>query len=72
MNFAALPVTFGIGVDYAIGLCSLTTRLTYLALLRSHNGAIRSLGTISAVGEITCLLAAVVVLPALYAARRVW
>ncbi len=93
INFAALPVTFGIGVDYAINvaqrherdgrrdiaatlrtsggavvLCSLTTLLGYVALVGSHNRAIRSLGTIAAVGEVSCLLAAVVVLPALYGA----
>lgn len=89
LNFAALPVTFGIGVDYSINvaqrwitnghdataalrtsggavvLCSLTTLLGYLALLGSHNRAIRSLGTIAALGELSCLLAAVVALPAL-------
>ncbi len=89
LNFAALPVTFGIGVDYAINvtqrwrangrnvvlalrtsggavvLCSLTTLLGYLALLGSHNRGIRSLGAIAAMGELTCLLAAVVSVPAL-------
>jgi uncharacterized membrane protein YdfJ with MMPL/SSD domain len=88
-NFAALPITFGIGVDYAINvaqraqsgdddlravlrtsggavvLCSLTTLLGYLALLRSHNLGIRSLGAIAAFGELACLLGAVVVLPAM-------
>jgi len=91
LNFAALPITFGIGVDYAVNvvqryradgsrdilaalrttggavvLCSLTTMLGYLALLGSHNRAIRSLGTIAVVGEVSCLLAAVIVLPALW------
>jgi predicted RND superfamily exporter protein len=47
-------------------LCSLTTMLGYLALLGSHNQAIRGLGEIAAVGEMSCLLAAVVVLPALW------
>ncbi len=94
LNFAALPVTFGIGVDYAINvaqrnaenggdvraalrtsggavvLCSLTTLLGYLALVGSHNRAIRSLGTIAAVGEACCLLAAVVVLPAVLPMAR--
>ena len=90
LNFAALPITFGIGVDYAVNLmqryhqdgsdkkiqsalqttggavvlCSLTTILGYLALIKSHNQAIRSLGSVAVVGEICCLLAAVVVLPA--------
>jgi predicted RND superfamily exporter protein len=91
LNFAALPITFGIGADYAVNvvqryradgsrdilaalrttggavvLCSLTTMLAYLALVGSHNRAIRSLGTIATVGEVTCLLAAVIVLPALW------
>jgi predicted exporter len=91
LNFAALPITFGIGVDYAINvvqryrsdgsrdiiaalrttggavvLCSLTTILGYLALLGSHNRAIRSLGLIAVVGEVSCLLAAMTVLPALW------
>lgn len=91
LNFAALPITFGIGVDYAVNvaqryradggkdilaalrttggavvLCSLTTMLGYIALLGSHNRAIRSLGTIAVVGEVSCLLAAVIVLPALW------
>lgn len=89
LNFAALPITFGIGVDYgvnvmqryhadgssnilgalrttggAVVLCSLTTTLGYFALIGSHNQAIRSLGVVAVVGEISCLLAAVVVLPA--------
>jgi predicted RND superfamily exporter protein len=90
-NFIALPITFGIGVDYAVNfvqrydaaraegggilgvlrttggaviLCSLTTILGYLALLGSVNQAIRSLGGLAVVGEICCLLAAVLVLPA--------
>jgi len=91
LNFAALPITCGIGVDYAINvvqryradgardilavlrttggavvLCSLTTTLGYLALLGSHNRAIRSLGLIAVVGEVSCLLAAMTVLPALF------
>ena len=97
LNFGALPITFGIGVDYAINvaqrhaegrrsdiaatlrtsggavvLCSLTTLLGYLALVGSHNRAIRSLGSIAAIGEISCLVAAVVVLPAVYEARSLF
>jgi hypothetical protein len=91
LNFAALPITFGIGVDYAVNvaqryeadrgksiadvlrtsggavvLCSLTTMLGYVALVGSHNAAIRGLGSIAAVGELSCLLAAVVIMPALW------
>ena len=87
LNFIALPVTFGIGVDYAVNivqrdlelkdplevlrrtggavvLCSLTTLLGYLALARSLNYGVRSLGITAVVGEAACLLAAVMVLPA--------
>lgn len=88
-NFVALPITFGIGVDYAVNvvqrheaerrhgilhalrqtggavvLCSLTTMLGYLALLGSINQAIRGLGALAVLGEVGCLLAAVLVLPA--------
>jgi uncharacterized membrane protein YdfJ with MMPL/SSD domain len=91
LNFAALPITFGIGVDYAVNvvqryradgsrdilgtlrttggavvLCSLTTTLGYLALLGSANRGIRGLGLIAVVGEVSCLLSAVTVLPALW------
>jgi uncharacterized protein len=91
LNFAALPITFGIGVDYAVNvaqryeadrgkdilgvlrtsggavvLCSLTTMLGYFALVGSHNAAIRGLGAIAAVGELSCLLAAVLVMPSLW------
>ena len=89
LNFIALPLTFGIGVDYAVNimqryrtdgpgsaldavrstggavvLCSLTTLLGYLALVRSMNFGVRSMGVAAVLGEATCLLAAVLVLPA--------
>ena len=87
INFVALPITFGIGVDYAVNiaqrystgdgplkavrhtgeavmLCSLTTSLSYLALLGSINQAVRSLGTLAVIGEICCLVSAVLFLPA--------
>jgi hypothetical protein len=89
LNFIALPITFGIGVDYAVNvvsryvregaggaitairetggaviLCSLTTTLGYLALVRSMNFAVRSLGIAAVLGEVSCMLAAVLVLPA--------
>jgi hypothetical protein len=95
LNFAALPITFGIGVDYAVNvaqryyaddtknvssalrtsggavvLCSLTTILGYLALLGSHNQAIHSLGTLAVVGELSCLCAAVIAMPALWLTLR--
>jgi hypothetical protein len=89
LNFIAVPITFGIGVDYAINvvarwridgpgsvvhtvretggavvLCSLTTTLGYLALLHSINAAVRSFGLAAVLGEVACLSAALVVLPA--------
>ena len=89
VNFIALPITFGIGVDYPVNiygrylqdrkagilaavqgaggpvtLCSLTTSLGYLALLRAHNQAVRSLGAVAVLGELTCLAAALLFLPA--------
>ncbi|HZJ55887.1 MAG TPA: MMPL family transporter [Myxococcaceae bacterium] len=87
LNFIALPVTFGIGVDYAVNivqrdlelrdplevlrrtggavvLCSLTTLLGYLALARSLNYGVRSLGITAVIGEAACLVAAVMWLPA--------
>lgn len=89
LNFIALPLTFGIGVDYAVNivqryvqegaggvlvavrrtggaviLCSLTTMLGYIALAGSMNQAVRSLGVAAVLGEVACLVAAVLVLPA--------
>jgi predicted RND superfamily exporter protein len=94
-NFIALPITFGIGVDYAVNvvqrydaegrrgilrvlrttggpviLCSFTTMLGYLALLGSINQAIRGLGLLAVMGEIACLLAAVLILPAALVLRE--
>lgn len=90
LNFVALPITFGIGVDYSVNvvqryihegrgsallavketggavvLCSLTTMLGYLALVRSSNFGVRSLGVAAFIGEVCCLVAAVLVLPAI-------
>ena len=89
INFIALPITFGIGVDYPVNLfarydqdrgagvlgamhgaggpvilCSMTTSLGYIALLRSHNEAVRSLGALAVLGEASCLAAALLALPA--------
>jgi predicted RND superfamily exporter protein len=49
----------------AVVLCSLTTSLGYLALLQSVNSAVRSFGTAAVIGEMACLLAVVVLLPAI-------
>lgn len=90
LDFVALPITVGIGVDYAvnlaarhraegpgsaarilgitgpaIALCSFTTVVGYASLLLSENRGVRSFGLASLVGELTCVLAALTVAPAL-------
>ncbi|MFH1263248.1 MAG: MMPL family transporter [Pseudomonadota bacterium] len=89
-NFIALPVTFGIGVDYgvnllqrykyegrgsvrrvlgavggAIVLCSLTTIIGYATLLTAMNQALASFGWLGLLGEVTCIFAAIVIMPAI-------
>ncbi|MEO6603266.1 MAG: MMPL family transporter [Polyangiaceae bacterium] len=93
-NFIAFPITFGIGVDYAVNvmaryrqtgsrdvidairstggavaLCSLTTIIGYGSLLLAKNQALFLFGLVAVLGEVTCLVSAVVVLPAVLAAR---
>ena len=90
LNFIALPITFGIGVDYAtnviqrrridharsiadvvrttggaVALCSLTTIIGYSSLLVARNQALISFGLLADLGEIACLAAALLALPAL-------
>lgn len=89
-NFIALPLTFGIGVDYAVNmvlrlhkdnlthlehafrhtgvavvLCSLTTTIGYAVLIVANNQALASFGVLAIMGEVTCLLAAILLAPAL-------
>jgi predicted exporter len=89
VNFIAFPITFGIGVDYAVnvmaryvrdggrdveaavretggavGLCSFTTIVGYSSLLVAKNVGLFLFGVVAVLGEITCLLTAVIVLPA--------
>lgn len=88
-NFIAFPITFGIGVDYAVNvmtryvqegrrnigavvattgaavaLCSLTTIIGYSSLLLAQNRALFLFGVVAVSGEIACLSAAIVALPA--------
>jgi predicted RND superfamily exporter protein len=100
-NFAAFPITFGIGVDYAVNimarfrqerarrprdglpvdparvvervvlstggavtLCSLTTIIGYSSLLLAKNQALFLFGAVAVIGEVSCLLAALIALPA--------
>jgi predicted RND superfamily exporter protein len=92
VNFAVLPITFGIGVDYAVNLyqryrqtcsvedalsssggavalCSVTTMIGYATLVTADNQAIQSFGLTAVIGEITCLSAALVALPAVISLR---
>jgi predicted RND superfamily exporter protein len=92
LDFVALPITLGLGIDYAINVahrhdaeeipdpittlrtsgsavfvCSLTTMIGYGSLLVSENLAIRGFGQASLIGEVTTVLTALVVVPALLA-----
>lgn len=90
LNFIALPITFGIGVDYgvnifqryrelrgkqnilyvirttgsAVGLSSFSTIVGYTSLLIAGNQGFVSFGLLAVAGEVTCVIAAVVALPA--------
>jgi predicted RND superfamily exporter protein len=95
LDFVALPITLGLGIDYAINIahrhdeeenpdpittlrtsgsavfvCSLTTMIGYGSLLVSENLAIRGFGTASLIGEVCCLLTALVLVPALLAVGK--
>lgn len=49
----------------ALVVCSLTTSIGYVALMFSINKGIASFGVAAAIGELTCLLSSVLILPAL-------
>ena len=90
LDFVALPITIGIGIEYAVNivtrarqegfdhassvigstggavvLCSFTTTVGYGSLLLSQNLGIRSFGIAAMLGEITCLVVALFLAPAL-------
>jgi predicted RND superfamily exporter protein len=92
LDFVALPITIGIGIEYAVNivtrarqegldhgrevvgstggavvLCSYTTTVGYGSLLLSQNLGIRSFGIAAMLGEITCLVVALFLAPALLA-----
>lgn len=54
----------------AVGLCSLTTMIGYSSLLLAKNRALYLFGLTAVLGEIACLTAAVVALPACLVALR--
>lgn len=89
-NFIALPLTFGIGVDYSLNvamrltrdksrrtveimrhtggaviLCSATTIIGYYVLTMSNNQAVAQFGWMAIIGELTCIFAAIFIVPAL-------
>ncbi len=93
LNFIALPITFGIGVEYAVNvmaryqegkdpaeavsstggavaLCSWTTIVGYGSLLAAQNQALRGFGSMAILGEVSCLVAGIVTLPAFLALTR--
>jgi predicted RND superfamily exporter protein len=93
LNFIALPITFGIGAEYAlnvvtryreerdisravvstgsaVALCSWTTIVGYGSLLAARNQALQGFGAMAILGEIACLSAAIVALPALVLWRQ--
>lgn len=53
------------GTGGAVALCSITTIIGFGSLLVAQNQALFSFGVFAVVGEFTCLLTAVVVLPAI-------
>ena len=54
----------------AVVLCSWTTTVGYGSLLLSSNAGIRSFGLTAILGELTCLLAAIILAPALLTALQ--
>jgi predicted RND superfamily exporter protein len=89
LNFVVLPITFGIGVDYAVNivqryrlegrgslprvlretggavaLCSSTTIIGYFSLFAADNQALAGFGLLAALGELSCITAALIALPA--------
>ena len=94
LNFIALPITFGIGAEYAlnvvsrfreerdisravvstgaaVALCSWTTIVGYGSLLAAQNQALQGFGLMAIIGEVACLSAAIIALPAFLLWRRV-
>jgi predicted RND superfamily exporter protein len=93
-NVIAFPITFGIGVDYAVNLmsrylqegernvvgaitstgsavalCSATTIIGYSSLLLAKNQGLFLFGLLAVIGEVTCLMAGIVLLPAVLLLR---
>jgi predicted RND superfamily exporter protein len=88
LDLIALPITIGLGIEYAVNLaarereeghlggkhlvattgsavllCSFTTSVGYGTLLLSANGGIRSFGLAALLGELACIVMALIVAP---------
>jgi uncharacterized protein len=93
LNFIALPITFGVGGEYALNvvarwqkersivaavgavgsavlLCSWTTIVGYGSLLAASSQALRGFGALAILGEIACISATLVAMPAVVLWRR--
>ncbi len=95
LDLIALPITIGIGIDYAVNLavrdrqegdrglrhllattggtvllCSYTTSVGYGTLMLSANGGIHAFGLAALLGEVSCILMALVIAPAWLALLR--
>jgi predicted RND superfamily exporter protein len=90
LNYIAIPIQFGIGVDYSVNVygryleegpgsmarvlrstggavmmsCA-TTIIGYSAMWFSINGAINTFATLANIGEVACLMIAVIIMPSL-------
>jgi predicted RND superfamily exporter protein len=53
----------------AVTVCSATTIIGYMSLLYSQNGALYSFGMMAILGEIACLVAALIILPAMLSSK---
>jgi predicted RND superfamily exporter protein len=96
LNFVVLPITFGIGVDYAVNivqryrlegrgslprviretggavaLCSSTTIIGYSSLFSADNQALAGFGLLASLGELSCITAALIALPAFLLSKEV-
>jgi uncharacterized protein len=96
LNFVVLPITFGIGVDYAVNivqryrlegrgslprviretggavaLCSSTTIIGYSSLFPADNQALAGFGLLASLGELSCITAALIALPAFLMSKEI-
>jgi len=71
LRHAAGSITAAVGdAGPAVLLASLTSCLGYASLLGADSGALVSFGRLAIVGELACVLLAITIVPAAFAARR--